>query len=75
MISTTLYKKPFVNIVGKGENASYQPFLFFPQCFLPFHRHISIFVKPACVELDKVVTIVQCIACLGACVRPNSSGP
>ena len=33
---TTLYKKPFENIVGKGENAGNQHFLLFPQCFLPF---------------------------------------
>ena len=25
----------FLNIVGKGENAGYQHFLLFPQCFLP----------------------------------------
>ena len=33
---TTLYKKPFEKIVGKGENAGNQHFLLFPQCFLPF---------------------------------------
>ena len=31
---TTLYQKAFENIVGKGENAGYQHFLLFPQCFL-----------------------------------------
>ena len=31
----TLKKKPFENIVGKGENAGNQHFLFFPQCILP----------------------------------------
>ena len=36
-------KKPFENIVGKGENAGYQHFLLFPQCFLPFLEQISIF--------------------------------
>ena len=30
------YKKPFENIVGKGENAGNQHFLLFPPCFLPF---------------------------------------
>ena len=30
----TLYKKPFENIVGKGENAGYQHFLLFLQSFL-----------------------------------------
>ena len=29
----TLYKKPFENIVGKGENAGNQHFLLFPPCF------------------------------------------
>ena len=29
----TLGKKPFENIVGKGENAGDQHFLHFPQCF------------------------------------------
>ena len=32
----TLKQKPFGNIVGKGENAVYQHFLLFPNCFLPF---------------------------------------
>ena len=39
---TTLYEKPFENIVGKGENAGKQHFLLFPQCFLPFTKRISI---------------------------------
>ena len=38
----TLRKKPFENIVGKGENAVYQHFLHFPQCFLPFPEQILI---------------------------------
>ena len=33
---TNLRKKPFENIVEKGENAGNQHFLLFPQCFLPF---------------------------------------
>ena len=33
----------FENIVRKGENAGDQHFLLFPQCFLPFLIHISIF--------------------------------
>ena len=28
-------KKAFENIVGKGENADNQHFLYFPQCFYP----------------------------------------
>ena len=35
--------KYFENIVGKGENTGNQPFLLFPQCFLPFPKQISIF--------------------------------
>ena len=40
---TTLYKKPFEIIAGKGENAGNQHFLLFPQCFLPIQIQISIF--------------------------------
>ena len=40
---TTLKKKAFESIVGKGENAGYQHFLLFPQCFLPFQKHTSSF--------------------------------
>ena len=32
---TTLKKKAFKKIVGKGQNAGHQYFLLFPQCFLP----------------------------------------
>ena len=39
----TLRKKPFESIVGIRENAGNQHFLFFPQCFLPFPKQISIF--------------------------------
>ena len=42
-ILTTLKKKPFENILGKGENAGNQHFPPFPQCFLPFHQKTSIF--------------------------------
>ena len=38
---TTLRKKTFENIVGKGENAGNQHFLLFPQCFLPIQRRKS----------------------------------
>ena len=38
----TLYKNPFENILGKGENAGNQHFLFFQQCFLAFPKEISI---------------------------------
>ena len=34
----TLKKMPFEKTEGKGENAGYQHFLLFPQCFLPFFK-------------------------------------
>ena len=34
----TLYKKPFENSVGKGENAGNQHFLLFPQRFLSYQK-------------------------------------
>ena len=45
-ILRTLLKRPFENIVEKGENANNQHFLLFSQCFLPFPRQISIFQSP-----------------------------
>ena len=39
----TLKKKPFENIVGKGEIAGNQHFIFSPQCFLPIPKRISDF--------------------------------
>ena len=39
----TLKKKPCENIIGKGENLGTQHFLLFPQCFLPFPKHTSLF--------------------------------
>ena len=38
---TTLKKKPFENIVGRGEDAGDQHFLLFPQCFQPYQRQKS----------------------------------
>ena len=35
---TTIKKKGFENIVGKGENAGRQHFLFFTHCFLPLKK-------------------------------------
>ena len=43
---TTLRKKPFENIAGKGENAGNQHFLLFLQCFLHISKQISIFQLP-----------------------------
>ena len=40
-----LWKKPFENILGKGENAGNQHFLLFPKCFLLYKRQISPFEK------------------------------
>ena len=42
-ILTTLKRKAFENIVGKGENAGNQYSLLFPQCFLPYEREKSLF--------------------------------
>ena len=39
----TLKKKALENIVGKGENAGYQHFLLFTQCFLSCQRQKSSF--------------------------------
>ena len=39
----TQKKKPFENIVGKGENAGNQHFLLFPKCFLLYQRQKSLF--------------------------------
>ena len=39
---TTLKKKPFENIVGKGENADNQHFLLLPQHLLPIPKGISV---------------------------------
>ena len=40
---TTIRRKPFVNIVGKRENARTLHFLCLPQCFLPYQRQHSSF--------------------------------
>ena len=40
---TTLKKKAFENILGKGENAGNQNFVLSPKCFLPFTKQILIF--------------------------------
>ena len=40
----TLFKNPFENIVGKGENTGNQNFLLSPQCFGPFPKKFSVFM-------------------------------
>ena len=35
-----LEEEPFENIVGKEENAGYQHFLLFPQCFLAYETQL-----------------------------------
>ena len=42
---TTLRKKPFETIVGRGENAGNQHFLLFPQCFLPFPKQFQFLIR------------------------------
>ena len=39
--STTLRKKTFENVLGKGENAGKLHFLHFQKCLLPFQKQIS----------------------------------
>ena len=46
------YKKPFDNIVGKGENAGNQNFLLSQHCFLPFLMQILIFYPPLVCRLQ-----------------------
>ena len=53
----TLRKKPFENIVGKGENAGNQHFLLFPQCFLSFPKQISIFGGAQKIDLLQKVLV------------------
>ena len=43
-----LGRKPFENIVGKGENADKKHFLLFQQCYLPFPKQLSIFWSRFC---------------------------
>ena len=47
-------KKPFENIVGKGENAGNQYFLLFPQCFPLFSKQILIHV---------ILGYIYCVYC------------
>ena len=47
-------KKPFENIVGKGENAGNQHFLLFSQCFLTFQRKIAPFEPHKNCHLQKL---------------------
>ena len=60
-ILTTLFKNPFENIVGKGENAGNQHFLLFPQCFLPFPNEISIFLSHffCCLQMLSIWTSLK----------------
>ena len=40
----TLRKRPLQNMVGKGENAGNQHFLFFTPCFLPIPKHFNFLI-------------------------------
>ena len=76
---TTPRKKPFENIVGKGENAGNQHFLLFPQCFLPYQRQelsfelhlfcrlqmLSIWSRPKNCRLVKSKKIHVYFICIG----------
>ena len=65
----TLKKKPFKNIVGKGENPGNQQFLLVPQSFLSIPKQFSFFVDSPCGKRDIVVTRApQCMwVCLCVC--------
>ena len=45
-LSCPLRKKPFENILGKGENGGFQHFVRFPECFLLYQRHNPDFKRP-----------------------------
>ena len=73
MIMLTLYhtistfndlgeKKPFENIVGKGENAGHQHFLLFPQFFAALAKGQQAIVKalcPLCTHLSVRLCLVS----------------
>ena len=50
-----LKRKPFENIVGKGENAGNWHFLLFPQCFLTFPKQISVFQSHLFCRVQKLL--------------------
>ena len=52
----TLRKKPFENIVGKGENAGKQHFLLCQQCFLPIP---NLPIYPCFLPIPNQITIFQ----------------
>ena len=59
----TLRKTPFQNIVGKGENASNQHILLYPQCIHPFQTKFqfsnhSYFVLCKCSKFGSVYNFV-----------------
>ena len=51
-----LEKQSFWKQMGKRENAGYQHFLFFPQCFLPFQVQISIFESILFLKINDIFT-------------------
>ena len=51
-VLTTLEKKPFESIVGKGENAGNQRLILFPQYFLVFLRQIPTFESHLFIRLQ-----------------------
>ena len=60
---TTLWKRPFENIVGERENDSNQHFLLFPQSFLLYHREKLSFYQ----HLNCHLQILSIWACLKFC--------
>ena len=70
-----LEKKRFENIVGKGENAGYQDFLLFPQCFLPYERKNLIISAIFNFAVYKMLSILLCpkSSCLAELTLPKQA--
>ena len=62
LLLTTLRKKPYENIVGKGENAGNQHFLLFPQCFLAHQSpKSSVWLNSYCrLQLHPILISLKC---------------
>ena len=56
----TLKKKPFENIVRKGEKAGNKHFALFAQCFLPIPKRISVFqLHSFCLQMLSILTSLK----------------
>ena len=59
-----LTKRPFENIVGKGENAGKQLFFLFPQCFQPVRKQVSVFQSHlfCCLQMFSILTSLNTLS-------------